>query len=75
MPSFFLFLFVIKALLYAGLICQLRGGIGYSYRPRIEYVEPAALVQSVQKRFAKIEVCALTLNLKFIGTSANVDFA
>jgi hypothetical protein len=27
------------------------------------------------KRFAKIEVYAYTLNLKFIGTSADVDFA
>ncbi|MGH8387843.1 MAG: hypothetical protein ACRESJ_20540 [Pseudomonas sp.] len=26
-------------------------------------------------RFAKIEVCASTLNLKFIGMSADVDFA
>jgi hypothetical protein len=28
-----------------------------------------------KKRVAKIEVCASTLNLKFIGTSADVDFA
>ena len=28
-----------------------------------------------KKRFAKIEVRASTLNLKFIGTSADVDFA
>ncbi|RMN31056.1 hypothetical protein ALQ61_04285 [Pseudomonas coronafaciens pv. zizaniae] len=27
------------------------------------------------KRFVKIEVRASTLNLKFIGTSADVDFA
>ncbi|MFN3357319.1 MAG: hypothetical protein ACK418_15105, partial [Pseudomonas sp.] len=31
--------------------------------------------KSVKKRFAKIEVSASTLNLKFIGTSADVDFA
>lgn len=33
------------------------------------------LAQSVEKRFVKIEVCASTLNLKFISISADVDFA
>ena len=35
----------------------------------------AAIGPECVKCFAKIEVCASTLNQKFIGTSADVDFA
>ena len=35
----------------------------------------AAFGPECVKRFVKIEVRASTLNLKFIGTSADVDFA
>ena len=39
------------------------------------YRDRQLMAQSVLKRVAKIEVRASTLNLKFIGTLADVDFA
>ena len=42
--------------------------------PELSLREGLLPVQSVKKRVAKIEVCVSTLNLEFIGTSADVDF-
>jgi hypothetical protein len=46
-----------------------------SRRPVAFSHEGRQSTQSVKKRFVKNEVRAPTLNLKFIGTSADVDFA